>query len=262
MLMVLDFSFVLVALAALTGAVWGVDNLLFAPRRRERGSARDPVLVDYARSFFPVIVIVLVLRSFLYEPFRIPSDSMMPTLIQGDFIFVNKWRYGLRLPVLNTRIVEIGEPQRGDVVVFRKPSEPSIVFIKRLVGLPGDVIRVTASEVLVNGTPSQIAPGELYSGPKSGQYPFSRAGEERLGEAAHAILLDPARPGLEGEWQVPPGHFFMMGDNRNNSRDSRFPEVGFVPEANVIGRAEAIWLSFNPEPGSLLLWKRMGTGIR
>jgi signal peptidase I len=262
MLMVFDFSFVLVALAALTGAVWGLDSWLFAARRRERGSARDPVLVDYARSFFPVIVIVLVLRSFLYEPFRIPSDSMMPTLIQGDFIFVNKWRYGLRLPVLNTRVVEIGEPQRGDVVVFRKPTEPSIVFIKRLVGLPGDVIRVTASGVLVNGTPSQIAPGELYSGPKSEQYPFSRVGEERLGEAAHAILLDPARPGLEGEWQVPPGHFFMMGDNRNNSRDSRFPEVGFVPEANVIGKAEAIWLSFNPEPGSLLLWKRMGTGIR
>jgi signal peptidase I len=262
MLMVFDFSFLLVALAALTGAVWGLDSWLFAPRRRERGSARDPVLVDYARSFFPVIVIVLVLRSFLYEPFRIPSDSMMPTLIQGDFIFVNKWRYGLRLPVLNTRMVEISEPQRGDVVVFRKPTEPSIVFIKRLVGLPGDVIRVTASQVLVNGTPSQIAPGELYSGPKSEQYPFSRVGEERLGVAAHAILLDPARPGLEGEWQVPPGHFFMMGDNRNNSRDSRFPEVGFVPEANVIGKAEAIWLSFNPEPGSLLLWKRMGTGIR
>ncbi|RPI47662.1 MAG: signal peptidase I, partial [Acidobacteria bacterium] len=185
--MVFDFSFVLVALAALTGAVWGLDTWLFAARRRERGTARDPVLVDYARSFFPVIVIVLVLRSFLYEPFRIPSDSMMPTLIQGDFIFVNKWRYGLRLPVLNTRILEIGEPQRGDVVVFRKPTEPSIVFIKRLVGLPGDVISVTASEVLVNGTPSQIAPGELYSGPKSEQYPFSRVGEERLGEAAHAI---------------------------------------------------------------------------
>jgi len=260
--MVFDFSFVLVALAALTGTLWGLDSWLFAPRRRERGSARDPVLVDYSRSFFPVILIVLVLRSFLYEPFRIPSDSMMPTLIQGDFIFVNKWRYGLRLPVLNTRIVEIDEPQRGDVVVFRKPTEPSIVFIKRLVGLPGDQIRVTASGVLVNGTPSQIAPGELYSGPKSGQYPFSQVGEERLGEAAHAILLDPARPGLEGEWQVPLGHFFMMGDNRNNSRDSRFPEVGFVPEANVIGKAEAIWLSFNPEPGSLLLWKRMGTGIR
>jgi signal peptidase I len=260
--MIFDFSFLLVALALLTGVVWGLDNWLFAARRRQRGVAKDPVVVDYSRSFFPVILIVLVLRSFLYEPFRIPSDSMMPTLIQGDFIFVNKWRYGLRLPVLNTRIVEIGEPQRGDVVVFRKPSEPSVVFIKRLIGLPGDVIRVAGTEVLVNGAPSRIAPGELYSGPKSEQYPFSRVGEERFGEAGHAILLDPARPGLEGEWQVPPGHFFMMGDNRNNSRDSRFPEVGYVPEGNVIGKAEAIWLSFNPEPGSLLLWRRMGTGIR
>jgi signal peptidase I len=260
--MVFDFSFVLVALAALTGVVWAVDSRFFAPRRRARGVARDPVLVDYSRSFFPVILIVLVLRSFLYEPFRIPSDSMMPTLIQGDFIFVNKWRYGLRLPVINTRIVEIGKPERGDVIVFRKPSEPSVVFIKRLVGLPGDTIRVTGVQVFVNGTPSQIEPGELYSGPKSEQYPFTHVGEERLGGGPHAILLDPARPGFEGEWQVPPGHYFMMGDNRNNSRDSRFPEVGFVPEANVIGKAEAIWLSFNPDRKWRLLWSRMGTGIR
>jgi len=260
--MVFDFAFILVALAAVTGVVWAVDNRIFEPRRRARGIAKEPILVDYSRSFFPVIVIVLVLRSFLYEPFRIPSDSMMPTLIQGDFIFVNKWRYGLRLPVLNTRIVEIGSPERGDVVVFRKPSDPSQVFIKRLVGLPGDTIRVIGTQVWVNGTPSQISGGELYSGPKNEQYPFSHVGEERLGDTSHGLLLDPARPGMEGEWQVPAGHYFMMGDNRNNSRDSRFPEVGFVPEGNFIGKAEAIWLSFNPEPGSLLLWKRMGTGIR
>jgi signal peptidase I len=260
--MVFDFAFVLVALAAVTGVVWGVDARFFAARRRARGIARDPVLVDYSRSFFPVIVIVLLLRSFLYEPFRIPSDSMMPTLVKGDFIFVNKWRYGLRLPVLNSKIVPIGMPQRGDVIVFRKPTEPSVVFIKRLVGLPGDTIRVTAAGVTVNGTPSQIEPGELYSGPLSEQYPFTHVGEEHLGTATHEILIDPARPGMEGEWQVPPGHYFMMGDNRNNSRDSRFPDVGFVPEANVIGKAEAIWLSFNPGPGPLLLWNRMGTAIR
>jgi signal peptidase I len=261
-MMVFDFSFFLVALAVVSGAIWGLDRWLFAPGRARRGVTREPVLVDYARSFFPVIVVVLVLRSFLYEPFRIPSDSMMPTLIQGDFIFVNKWRYGLRLPVLNTRIVEIERPERGDVVVFRKPSDPSLVFIKRLVGLPGDTVRVTGSQVWVNGTPSQIYRGELYSGPKNEQYPFTRVGEETLGDATHGIMLDPARPSMEGEWKVPDGHFFMMGDNRNNSRDSRFPEVGFVPEENIIGKAEAIWLAFNPGEGSFLLWDRMGTGIR
>ena len=202
--MVFDFAFVLVALAVVTGVVWAVDSRFFAPARRARGIAKEPVLVDYSRSFFPVIVIVLALRSFLYEPFRIPSDSMMPTLIQGDFIFVNKWRYGLRLPVVNTRIVEIGEPERGDVIVFRKPSDPSVVFIKRLVGLPGDTIRVTGVQVLVNGTPSQIVPGELYSGPKSEQYPFTRVGEEHLGDGTHGVLIDPARPGFEGESEVRP----------------------------------------------------------
>jgi signal peptidase I len=260
--MVFDFAFVLVVLAAVTGAVWGLDRWLFAPRRRAQGVAKEPLLVDYSRSFFPVIVIVLALRSFLYEPFRIPSDSMMPTLIQGDFIFVNKWRYGLRLPVLNARVVEIGEPARGDVVVFRKPSDPSVVFIKRLVGMPGDTVRVAGSQVWINGIASQIVPGELYSGPKSEQYPFTQVGEERLDGARHGLMLDPTRPSMEGERQVPAGHYFMMGDNRNNSRDSRFPDVGFVPVDHVIGKAEAIWLSFNPGPGAFLLWERMGTGIR
>lgn len=260
--MVFDFTFVLVLLSAVTGLVWAADRALFAKQRRERGIEKEPVVVDYARSFFPVIVIVLVLRSFLYEPFRIPSDSMMPTLIQGDFIFVNKWRYGLRLPVLNTRVVDIGHPVRGDVIVFRKPTDPSIIFIKRLVGLPGDIVRVDDGQVTVNGHPSQIEAGELYSGPKSEQYPLTAVGEEHLGRETHAVLLDRARPGLDGEWRVPAGHYFMMGDNRNNSRDSRFPDVGFVPEGNIIGKAEAIWLSFNPEPGAFLLWERMGTGIR
>ncbi len=157
--MVFDFSFVLVALAALTGVVWGLDSWLFAAGRRARGVGKDPVLVDYARSFFPVILIVLVLRSFLYEPFRIPSDSMMPTLVHGDFIFVNKWRYGLRLPVVNTKFVDIGMPERGDVVVFRKPTDPSLVLIKRLVGMPGDTVEVVGARVLINGKPSRIVLG-------------------------------------------------------------------------------------------------------
>lgn len=260
--MVFDFSFVLVALAALTGVIWGFDRWLFEGKRRARGVAKDPVLVDYARSFFPVILIVLVLRSFLYEPFRIPSDSMMPTLVHGDFIFVNKWRYGLRLPVVNTKVVDIGMPERGDVVVFRKPSDPSLVLIKRLVGMPGDTVQVIGTEVRINGKPSRIEVGELYSGPKSEQYPFTQVGEEHLGDAAHAVLLVQTRAGLEGEWRVPAGHYFMMGDNRNNSQDSRYPDVGYVPEGNIIGKAEAIWLSFDPDRRWHLLWDRMGTGIR
>jgi signal peptidase I len=260
--MVFDFSFVLVALALLTGVIWGVDSRFFAARRRAAGATKEPVLVDYARSFFPVIVIVLVLRSFLYEPFRIPSDSMMPTLVQGDFIFVNKWRYGPRLPVVNTRLFEVSHPARGDVVVFRKPTDPGMVLIKRLVGLPGDVIRVAEGQVYINGTPSRIDIGDLYAGPKSAQYPFTQVGEEQLGNVPHAILLVQTRVGKEGEWRVPAGHYFMMGDNRNNSQDSRYDEVGYVPEGNIIGKAEAIWLALDPDRKWHLLWNRMGTGIR
>ena len=128
--------------------------------------------------------------------------------------------------------------------------------------MPGDSIRVTGSQVWINGTPSRIEVGELYTGPKSEQYPFTQVGEERLDGARHGLMLDPTRPSMEGEWQVPAGHFFMMGDNRNNSRDSRFPYVGFVPAHHVTGKAEAIWLSFDPGPGAFLLWERMGTGIR
>lgn len=260
--MIVDFAFVLVVLAFVTGAVWGIDHWWFAPRRAARGITKEPAWVDYARSFFPVIVIVLALRSFLYEPFRIPSDSMMPTLVQGDFIFVNKWRYGPRLPVLNTRVVPVGKPERGDVVVFRKPSDPAIVLIKRLVGLPGDAIQVRGFQVWVNGTPSRIDVGELYSGPKSGQYPFTQVGEELLGDLPHQVLLVQIRPGRDGEWRVPEGHYFMMGDNRNNSQDSRYPDVGFVPEDHIIGKAELIWLSLDPDRKFRLLWNRMGSGIR
>ena len=260
--MVFDFSFVLVALAALTGAVWGADRLLFDGARRAREGRKDPLLVDYSRSFFPVILVVLVLRSFLYEPFRIPSDSMMPTLVQGDFIFVNKWRYGPRLPVVNTRLFEVERPERGDVVVFRKPTDPSMVLIKRLVGLPGDTIAVRDGQVYINGKPSRIDPGELYSGPKSAQYPFTRVATEQLGDVTHALLLVQTRAGMEGEWRVPAGRYFMMGDNRNNSQDSRYSDVGYVPEENIIGKAEAIWLSLDPDRKWRLLWNRMGTGIR
>jgi signal peptidase I len=260
--MIIDFTFVLVVLVLVTGVISGLDRWVLRARRAARGVAVEPWYVDYSRSFFPVILLVLVLRSFLYEPFRIPSDSMMPTLIEGDFIFVNKWQYGLRLPVANWKVVEIGEPTRGDVIVFRKPTEPSVVFIKRLIGMPGDRITVTESAVLVNGRAAAVTPSGLYRGPKEEQYPFTVVANEQLPEKVHRIMLDPARPSALGEWVVPEGHYFFMGDNRNNSRDSRFPEVGFVPAGNVIGKAVSIWLSFNPgQGGAILLWDRMGTRI-
>src|SRR5690349_18450186 len=157
--MIFDFSFILVAATLLTGLIWAVDSLFFKPSRlrdaASRGvsadNVREPIVVEYARSFFPVILIVLVIRSFLFEPFRIPSDSMMPTLLDGDFIFVNKFTYGLRLPVLNSKIVPIGEPQRGDVIVFRLPKDPATNYIKRLVGLPGDHIVVRGQNLYING---------------------------------------------------------------------------------------------------------------
>src|SRR5215468_4022888 len=160
----LDFSAVLLAITVLTGAVWALDHWLLRPRRAAaaRAAGKDPAqipepgTVDYARSFFPVALVVLVLRSFVFEPFRIPSDSMMPTLLDGDFIIVNKYAYGLRLPVLNRKIVDIGEPQRGDVVVFRWPMDPSTNFIKRLVGLPGDHVEVRDNRITINGKPVEF----------------------------------------------------------------------------------------------------------
>ncbi|MBV8342890.1 MAG: signal peptidase I, partial [Gammaproteobacteria bacterium] len=157
----LDFSAVLLAITVITGAVWAIDALLLAPRRlaaaraagREPAALREPGTVDYARSFFPVALVVLLLRAFVFEPFRIPSDSMMPTLLDGDFIIVNKYAYGLRLPVINRKIVGVGEPQRGDVVVFRWPRDPSTNFIKRLVGLPGEHVEVHDNLILINGRP-------------------------------------------------------------------------------------------------------------
>jgi signal peptidase I len=170
-----DFSLMLVVVGAVSGIVWLLDHLFFARSRKQRAAAagtppdrvREPVAVEYARSFFPVIVLVLVIRSFLFEPFRIPSDSMMPTLFDGDFIFVSKYSYGLRLPVSNTLLIPTGTPQRGDVIVFRLPPNPKINYIKRLVGLPGDRIRVDENnQLFVNDKPMPQERGPIYSGPK------------------------------------------------------------------------------------------------
>ncbi|MBZ0070226.1 MAG: signal peptidase I [Gammaproteobacteria bacterium] len=252
-----DFPLILVLASAITGLVWLLDALLWGRGRSK--DAKEPVLVEYAKAFFPVIFIVLVLRSFIAEPFRIPSGSMMPTLLVGDFILVNKFAYGLRLPVLNSKVVAVGEPQRGDVVVFRYPEDPSIDYIKRVVGLPGDRISYHDKILHINGVAMPQAEIGRYVGIGSG---VSSSGaslrEERLGDVVHQILVRPGSGGVEGEIEVPAGHYFMMGDNRDNSKDSRY--FGPVPEANLVGKAFMIWMNWDSAAGGVE-WDRLGQTI-
>jgi signal peptidase I len=258
--LIFDFSFVLVLATLVTGLVWAADAWYFKPRRLAATAGGmppgEPILVEYSRSFFPIILVVLLIRSFLFEPFRIPSDSMMPTLLDGDFIFVNKFTYGLRLPVVNTEVVKLGQPDRGDVVVFRLPSDPATNYIKRLVGLPGDHVTVRDKRVWINGELQQLTPDGVYEG-------FGHTGAqiafEQLGVVPHRVLHIPNRPSYDFDDVVPPGHFFFMGDNRDNSRDSRFPEVGYVPEDMVVGKAVVIWLNWNLPNAPI--WNRIGHSI-
>ena len=290
----LDFSAVLLAITVLTGLVWAVDAWLLRPARERaaRAAGRDPAqipepgTVDYARSFFPVALVVLLLRSFIFEPFRIPSDSMMPTLLDGDFIIVNKFAYGLRLPVLNRKIVAIGEPQRGEVVVFRWPVDPSTNFIKRLVGLPGDHVEVRDNHVYVNGQAVPAPP--LPKKYDDGCYVNFTLADEQLGTHRHQAMYCPVaidrqpllpgchRRGVRGyvcgeedapgggrvppfDGVVPPGHYLMMGDNRDNSDDGR--SWGYVPEQNLVGRATRIWFNWDWGRGGGPIWSRIGAAI-
>lgn len=263
----IDFAFVLVVLTALSGVIWLIDSLLFKQKRMDRAVQqsielpREPVMVEYARSLFPVLLIVLVFRSFLFEPFKIPSGSMIPTLLVGDFIIVNKYVYGIRLPVLNKKVISIGEPKRGDVVVFRYPKDPGVNFIKRAVGLPGDTITYRDKQLFVNGEPVKETPaGRWGSDDVKCTVPAADASLywEQLGEANHNILLHDRSGSRNGQWVVPEGHYFMMGDNRDRSNDSR--EWGFVPEENILGRAVGIWLNFDFDKGCAD-FSRIGNGI-
>ena len=268
-----DFSLMLVVVGAVSGIIWALDQAVFARRRRVAAAAvgtpaervREPIAVEYARSFFPVIILVLVIRSFLFEPFRIPSDSMMPTLFDGDFIFVSKYSYGLRLPVVNTLVFATGTPKRGDVIVFRLPPNPKINYIKRLVGLPGDRVRVDENNLLyVNDKLMPQESGPTYTGPKQDLWNYAGVATafEQLDAKRHRIMF--ANGSVRtGEWVVPPGHYFFMGDNRNNSKDSRWlnePDApGFVPEKNLVGKAVRIWLNLDTRDGPL--WRRIGNAI-
>jgi signal peptidase I len=234
----------LLLVAAAAVALVTVDGLFLKKRRAASGGAATdafPWLVSQARALLPVILIVLLIRSFVFEPFRIPSASMMPGLVDGDFIYVSKFSYGLRLPVLNTKILAIGEPRRGDVIVFRLPSNPSVHYIKRLIGLPGDRVVVRQNQLYVNDISVPLKPSGTYSG----GYGFTGAelGVERLDAGDHVVMFDQNRYATDFESVVPAGHYFFMGDNRNDSKDSRFGEVGFVPERNIVGQAKRIWLN-------------------
>ncbi len=272
--MSVDFAALLVALSAVTGGIWLIDSLFFAKARASQPSAPasatvvvdtprgEPLIVEYARSFFPVIFIVLIIRSFLAEPFRIPSSSMMPTLLIGDFILVNKFSYGIKLPVLDFEVIPVGKPVRGDVVVFRFPRDRSQDYIKRVVGLPGDVVGYRGKRLYVNGEEVAAADDGRYVGVGSGRdMTGAEQRREILGEAEHRILVRPNAyfgGADEGEWTVPAGHYFVMGDNRDNSEDSRF--WGFVPEGNLVGKAFVIWMNWDGRNGGVD-FGRLGTVI-
>lgn len=249
-----DFALILVLATAVTGAIWALDRYSLAPKRKaalnaarqqaggelpedvERKLGHEPGWVDTGRSMFPVLALVLVVRSFLVEPFQIPSGSMLPTLNIGDFILVNKYHYGLRLPVANTKVVPLNDPQRGDVVVFRYPQDPSINYIKRVVGVPGDRIQYINKTLYVNGEKQDL---ELLAQLPPSQ-PVRLLQREQLGDVSHEIYQDLQRPRIDGEITVPEGQYFVMGDNRDNSNDSR--AWGFVPDELLVGRAFAVWV--------------------
>jgi len=266
----MNFPLIMLILLVVTGGIWLLDH--FVLRRSRAPGVHEPWWVEYPKSFFPVILIVFCLRSFLVEPFKIPSGSMIPTLRVGDFILVNKYTYGIRLPVINLKVAELNEPKRGEVMVFRYPENPSLDYIKRIVGLPGDTIIYRNKRLIVNGTPVKTEAAGEYNYVESGlNYAYNQRFNESLGGHSHAILNNQDAPNMqlsgvrqfpfrencvynEAEFicKVPAGHYFMMGDNRDSSSDSRY--WGFVPERNIVGKAFMVWWNFSE-------FKRIGLSV-
>lgn len=251
--MSINLALILTILTLLSGVVIAIDKLVW--KTAEQDSRTPPrgvaILVEYSRSFFPVLVFVLVIRSFIFEPFRIPSGSMKPTLVDGDFIFVKKYSYGLRLPVTETKIIATGQPKRGDVIVFRLPSDPSINYIKRVVGLPGDEVSLERQRLTINGVTMDLeANGDIFD--------HAPVYVENLDGRVHKTLIhDPGRSKRDGVYVIPEGQYFVMGDNRDQSKDSRY--IGAIPEKYLVGKAVRVWMHFIP--GEMPDWGRIGTKI-
>lgn len=253
----MNFALILFVLLVVTGVLYAIDVAKY--RKLRAPGSKEPLWVEWGAGFFPVILVVFVLRSFLFEPFKIPSGSMIPTLLVGDFILVNKFTYGIRLPVINKKIVDINSPQRGDVMVFRYPEDTSLDYIKRVVGVPGDTVAYEHKRLTINGEPVPVKADGDYLHPERLYY--SQQFIEKLGNVEHRYLTDADAPAFipdAGNFpyrdhckynaagvvcKVPAGHYFMVGDNRDNSRDSRF--WGFVPEENIVGKAVFIWLNLS-----------------
>ena len=272
------FEMILFGLVVLCATVILLCKYVFKTTPEGGGEVRyiaeheiEPWYLDYARSFFPVLLIVFLLRGFVAEPFRIPSGSMLPTLEVGDFILVNKFKYGIRLPILRTKVIPLSDPQRGDIMVFRYPRDNKTHYIKRVIGLPGDVIEYRNKNLLVNGELVEREPdGEYTPAPCPRQsYPLARytqtlasTGQEANAQPAatdFSILLDENRRSRSFRITVPDGKYFMMGDNRDNSQDSR--AWGFVPEQNIVGEAFFIWFHWNTCKGGGVELSRVGEDI-
>ena len=262
-----DFEVLLLVITLAATVIWALDALLWRRARRE-ASGKTPWWVEYGCAFAPILLMVLVLRSFIVEPFRIPSNSMMPTLLTGDFIMVNKFAYGVRLPVLHTKLISVGEPSRGDVAVFRYPLDPSQDYIKRVVGVPGDVVGYRGKRLTLNGRPvPQTVVGTYVGKGSSAPMNGARRVREALPGAEHKVLISrvpyDAGPGCDflaaGPRKIPAGHYLVMGDNRDASSDSRC--WGLVPEAHLVGRAFFIWFNADLAHG-VFQWSRIGGSVR
>jgi len=244
------FALIMVIVLTITGLIWLLD--IFVLSKKRAANAKDPILVEYSKSFFPVILLVFFIRSFIAEPFKIPSGSMMPTLLAGDFILVSKFSYGIRVPILNYTMIEVDKPKRGDVFVFHYPPKPSIDYIKRVVGLPGDIIEYKGKTLYINDKKIEQTFVDKYPYMMNEIHHIeAKEFKEALDNVNHSILIHDL-PGENFKFEVPQGHYLAFGDNRDNSADSRV--WGFVPEHNLVGRAFFIWFNF----GEL---KRIGTII-